>query len=250
MDTDAPPPPPPMDGPPPPPGGPSGPPSSSSSSGGELVVVGGGSSTSTALIESTGVLPNLEPALANIEPIAIKKTLMIVNNFIINTVDFCNKFAMLSERKLARISQNVQRIEIVLSLLEAKLESVPWLSGDTAGTTAPTSTTVDTSGAPPPPMDGAPPPPPGAPQPGSDAPPPPTNNNFVKLKDDARYKKYIQMISMGVLKENLYSRVQADGLDPAVLDMDPEGPAPPGASTSQALVEVQPKGEDSDNDSE
>jgi len=214
-----------------------------------------GSSSSTALIESTGVLPNLEPALANIEPIAIKKTLMIVNNFIINTVDFCNKFSVLSERKLAKISQNIQRIEIVLSLLEAKLESVPWLNGSTAGggggtSSVPTASGPDLSGAPPPPsMDGAPPPPPGAPQSGLDAPPPPSST-FVKLKDDSRYKKWIQMVAMGVLKENLYSRVQAEGLDPAVLDMDPEGPAPPGAPTSQALVEVQQEGDDSDNDSD
>jgi len=253
MEPDGPPPPPPMDGYPPPPS--SGGPSSSSSSGGQLVEASSSSSTSsTALVESTGVLPNLEPALANIEPIPIKKTLMIVNNFIINTVDFCNKFCVLSERKLAKISQNIQRIEIVLNLLEAKLESVPWLNGQTVGGTSapPTSTTTsapDASGAPPPPMDGAPPPPPGAPQPGSDAPPPPTSTSTVKLKDDLRYKKWIQMVAMGVLKENLYSRVQAEGLDPAVLDMDPEGPAPPGAISSQALVEVQQEN-DSDPDSD
>jgi len=243
---DGPPPPPPMDGPPPPPGA-SG--LSSPSTGGELVLAGS-SASSGALIESTGVLPNLEPALANIEPIAIKKTLMIVNNFIINTADFCNKFSVLCERKLAKITQNVQRIEIVLSLLEAKLESVPWLSG-TAGPTpmggAPTPA-GDLSGAPPPPMmDGAPPPPPSAPQPGADAPPAATG---LKLKDDDRYKKYFKMLDMGVQKESLYPRVQADGLDPAVLDMDPNGPAPPGgSSSSQALVEVEMH-EPEDSDSE
>jgi WASH complex subunit CCDC53 len=222
------------------------------SSGGELVPVPASGTTSGALVESTGVLPNLEPALANIEPIAIKKTLMIVNNFIINTVDFCNKFSVLSERKLAKISQNIQRIEIVLALLEAKLESVPWLNGSvpSGGGGVPTSAPApDMSGAPPPPIDGAPPPPPGAPQPGSDAPPPPAAS-FIKLKDDDRYKKYFKMIEMGIQKEALYARVSGDGLDPAVLDMNPEGPAPAGASsTSQALVEVEMREpEDSDDD--
>ena len=52
---------------------------------------------------------------------------MIVNNFVINTADFINKFSMICERKLNKISQQIQRLEIVLAILEAKLDSIPWL---------------------------------------------------------------------------------------------------------------------------
>ena len=44
-------------------------------------------------------LPNLEPALANIDPIPARKTLMVVNNFIISTT---GKYSALTHsRKLA-----------------------------------------------------------------------------------------------------------------------------------------------------
>ena len=36
------------------------------------------------------------------------------------------------------------------------------------------------------------------------------------------------MLAMGVPKQALRGKIAADGLDPAVVDMDPEGPAPEG----------------------
>ena len=36
------------------------------------------------------------------------------------------------------------------------------------------------------------------------------------------------MVAMGVPKHVLKGKVESDGLDPDVLDMDPEGPAPEG----------------------
>ena len=53
---------------------------------------------------------------------------MIVNSFIINTVDFLNKLNAVSEHKLRQVQQHIQRVEITLALLEGKLDSVPWLS--------------------------------------------------------------------------------------------------------------------------
>ncbi len=46
----------------------------------------------------------MEPELSNIQPISIKKTLLIVNHFILNTTNFINKFAIVCEQKLGQVN--------------------------------------------------------------------------------------------------------------------------------------------------
>jgi len=90
---------------------------------------------------------------------------------------------------------------------------------------------------PPPPGGGAPPPPP--PPPGGGAPPPPPPppgldmdmymappSGQVQLQDVEQYKKFFAMIRMHVPKGAVALKMQQEGLDAAVLDMDPTGPAP------------------------
>src|SRR5690242_11196560 len=97
-----------------------------------------------------------------IEPISYKNTVSIINNFVINTSDFLNKFSYYCEKKLMEVSQNIERLEITMNILEAKLASIPGLEGSAPppfSTTASSAPVVDNSNssAPPPP-----PPPPGA----------------------------------------------------------------------------------------
>lgn len=72
---------------------------------------------------------------------------------------------------------------------------------------------------------------------------------LLLLKDDERYKKYFKLLGMGVPKNQLRLRMSQDGVDPDVIDMDPEGPAPEGAVVAQAYSEVN-SDNDSDNDSD
>lgn len=179
----------------------------------------------TATTDATS-LATFEPPLTGLQSIATRKTAMIVNSFIINTVDFLNKFASIAENKLQRVEQSIQRVEIVLNLLEGKLESVPWLNDPSLLTAAPA--TSGTSAAPSAPsMDGA-----GVPAapPVEDLPPPPPAVQQILLKDDTRYQKYFKMLAMGVPKQALRVKMAADGVDSDIIDMDPEGPAPEGAS--------------------
>jgi len=204
-----------------------------------------GSDESKALvkIDDKNVLPSLEPALSNIQPIPIKKTLMVVNSFVVSTTDFVNKFSVLCERKLNKISQSIQRLEIILNILEAKLDSIPWMAGAglapaaPAANGAPAAPPIDGAAAPPaPPIEGE----------SKGAPPPPSATPTVKLQDDERYVKFFKMMKMGVPKDQLRVRLAQEGLDPDVVDMDPEGPAPEGgsagggseASNSTALVKA------------
>jgi len=176
--------------------------------------------------------------LANMDSTPTQKTLLLLNNFITNTVDFMNKFAVQCERKLARVSLQTRKLEIVLALLEAKLESVPWIDQNVSGAAAapgvpaapaasvPASAPSSSSLPPPPPPSGSslPPPPPPSGVPGVVPPPPPPSAAaavvpaqpsaapaappaapaptavvpVVAVKDDPRFSKYFKMIRYGI----------------------------------------------------
>ena len=59
------------------------------------------------------------------EPVPFKKTSTLVNYFIINTAQFLNAFTQVAETKLHDVDERLDEIEQILSLYEAKLESVP-----------------------------------------------------------------------------------------------------------------------------
>mmetsp|Transcript_58 Transcript_58/g.66 ORF Transcript_58/g.66 Transcript_58/m.66 type:complete len:1291 (-) Transcript_58:357-4229(-) len=50
--------------------------------------------------------------------------------------------------------------------------------------------------------------------------------DFIALKDDPKYAKFFRMVRMHVPRMAVAAKMAAEGLDPAVLDMDPHGPAP------------------------
>jgi hypothetical protein len=52
--------------------------------------------------------------------IPYRSTLSHVNNFIINTTQFLNRFSYLCEEKLRKVSRDVQRLDIMLRILEEK----------------------------------------------------------------------------------------------------------------------------------
>lgn len=216
-------------------------------------------------------VPSAIDALSSIQPIPTKKTLMLVNNFIVNTVDFINKFSALCERKLAKISLHTQKLETQLLLLETKLESVPWT--DETPQMEPTQTTTIASsqpteqsaprGSPPPPEAAeaslqqasapvsAPVSAPAAPVVSAPvaAPPAPAFTG-PKLKDDPRFEKYFRMLRAGLPKQVVRFKIQADSqgeIDPDIIDCDPEGPAPPmSEALAKAVVPAADSGDESD----
>lgn len=64
-------------------------------------------------------------AFSRSPPIPIKKTLVIVNDFIISTTKFLNHFSTLAEEKLLKVSHDIERIETSLILLESRLSRIP-----------------------------------------------------------------------------------------------------------------------------
>ncbi|KAL3663934.1 hypothetical protein V7S43_010823 [Phytophthora oleae] len=296
-------------------------------------------STSTALVTSSTPAPpppeedaELPVDLSQLPSIPAAKSLLLINNFVANTTRFLNHFAHECEERITRVSDNVTRVEILLAILEAKLNSIPDLSVTDAEVAAvangddgnlnlnanqmdlgisdqdlpsmedaaangtplppppppPEEEGALIEGVPPPPppppsmdgMDGAliVPPPPSSPS-GSMPPPPPSSmGNFdeddtqevevtqsdgpavLKLKDDPAYAKYFTMRRLGIPDQVIEHKLLMDGMDPNILNMDPEGPSPSGglAPTMDTeptgpilpIMAPPPPRSDSDSDSE
>uniref|UniRef100_H3H3Q4 Cyclic nucleotide-binding domain-containing protein n=1 Tax=Phytophthora ramorum TaxID=164328 RepID=H3H3Q4_PHYRM len=91
-------------------------------------------STSSALVASSAALPppeedaELPVDLSQLPSIPAAKSLLLINNFVANTTRFLNHFAHECEERITRVSDNVTRVEILLAILEAKLNSIPDLS--------------------------------------------------------------------------------------------------------------------------
>jgi len=52
----------------------------------------------------------------------------------------------------------------------------------------------------------------------------------MKLKDDPTYKQYFRMMKIRVPIPHIKAKMAAHGLDPSIIDMDPEGPSPSAGS--------------------
>lgn len=53
-----------------------------------------------------------------VDPIPYRKTVAYVNNFVINTTQFLNRFSYLCEKKLNDVASGIQRLEVTMQLLE------------------------------------------------------------------------------------------------------------------------------------
>jgi len=158
---------------------------------------------------------------SEIQAVPSSKTVVMVNNFIINTTTFLNKFSTICEERLLKVSNLIQRLEISMALLEAKLASIP----DDGAPPAPGTDTSAPSGAPapPPPPGSGPPPPP--PLPGTAPPAPPADEPPKMLnRDDPNYVRFFKMMDYGVPPARIKQEMMMHGVDPSILDK-PDAPS-------------------------
>lgn len=172
--------------------------------------------------------PNVD--FTKVGPINHKRTLAFLNHFITHSVRFLNRFSCVCEEKLADLSNKIQRIEIMMSILEAKLASIPGLEDVTVSTPAPSgAAAAPAAGSAPPPASDAPQPAveaQGPPAPPAEEPEP--EKPTMTVSKDPRYAKYFQMIKVGVPLMAIAPKMKAEGLDPSYLE-NPDAPAPEGA---------------------
>ncbi|XP_056197705.1 WASH complex subunit 3 isoform X1 [Falco biarmicus] len=65
--------------------------------------------------------------LTKVPAIQQKRTVAFLNQFVVHTVQFLNRFSTVCEEKLSALSLRIQQIETTLNILDAKLSSIPGL---------------------------------------------------------------------------------------------------------------------------
>lgn len=171
-----------------------------------------------------------------IKPIPAAKTLALINNFIANTTVFFNNFTEVIEDKISTLSNKITDVEILLAVLEAKLNSIPGLdhieaakpppaaaSAPAATQAAPTSSSSTTASAP-------------TPSTPAPAPAPTTDNSSSSssteaaaaapeeppkapsLADDPDYAPFFRLLKVGVPLFVVQAKASAAGLDPSAFE--------------------------------
>ncbi|KAF7701834.1 WASH complex subunit 3 [Silurus meridionalis] len=170
--------------------------------------------------------------LRKVPAIQQRRLVAFLNQFIVHTVRFLNRFSTVCEEKLATISLRIQQIETTLSILETKLSSIPGLedvtihrvdqrpspetNGPAAGSTA---SPAPAASSPPSEV-------PGQGQEGSQGHKgEPAGDNLMTVAKDPRYARYLKMVQVGVPVMAIKNKMILEGLDPNLLD-SPDAPVP------------------------
>ncbi|XP_076967928.1 WASH complex subunit 3 isoform X4 [Tamandua tetradactyla] len=154
--------------------------------------------------------------LTKVPAIQQKRTVAFLNQFVVHTVQFLNRFSTVCEEKLADLSLRIQQIETTLNILDAKLSSIPGLD-DVTFEVSPTSVPRVTNG------------------PHSEAtseqseqnsiqdPGPQesevTAENILTVAKDPRYARYLKMVQVGVPVMAIKNKMISEGLDPDLLEV-------------------------------
>ncbi|XP_071391564.1 WASH complex subunit 3 [Centroberyx affinis] len=176
--------------------------------------------------------------LTKVPAIQQRRVVAYLNQFIVHTVRFLNRFSTVCEEKLSNISLRIQQIETTLSILEAKLSSIPGLEDVTVegvsqrqtaeanGPTASQSQTDGPSAGSLPPPQASPNIPEAAPEQKAEAP----AENVMTVAKDPRYARYLKMVQVGVPVMAIKNKMVMEGLNPNLLDT-PDAPVPDGAKS-------------------
>lgn len=172
--------------------------------------------------------------LTKVPAIQQRRVVAYLNQFIVHTVRFLNRFSTVCEEKLACISLRIQQIETTLSILEAKLSSIPGLEdvrvegvGQLPATEVNGPVTVVVPSQPETPIAVAVPLPP--PEASPNIPDPraaeAAGDGRMTVAKDPRYARYLKMVQVGVPVMAIKNKMVQEGLDPNLLDT-PDAPVP------------------------
>ncbi|KAM6895385.1 WASH complex subunit 3 [Xenentodon cancila] len=176
--------------------------------------------------------------LTKVPAIQQRRIVAYLNQFVVHTVRFLNRFSTVCEEKLANISLRIQQIETTLCILEAKLSSIPGLEDVTidglslqkpAQTNGLVTASQNQTDGPPagalPPSEPAQSSPEAAPAQKAEV----AVENVMTVAKDPRYARYLKMVHVGVPVVAIRNKMVMEGLDPNLLDT-PDAPVPDGAT--------------------
>nr|XP_056701893.1 WASH complex subunit 3 isoform X1 [Euleptes europaea] len=161
--------------------------------------------------------------LTKVPAIQQKRTVAFLNQFVVHTVQFLNRFSTVCEEKLLALSLRIQQIETLLNILDAKLSSIPGLE-DVKCEVANTSVNSVMNG----------------PIPQASTDPQSTNvspqseqgsvhetgqlksegtaENVTTVAKDPRYARYLKMVQVGVPVMAIRNKMVSEGLNPDLLE--------------------------------
>ncbi|XP_068951350.1 WASH complex subunit 3 isoform X2 [Petaurus breviceps papuanus] len=172
--------------------------------------------------------------LTKVPAIQQKRTVAFLNQFVVHTVQFLNRFSTVCEEKLSALSLRIQQIETTLNILDAKLSSIPGLedvkfeistanvSGVTNGPEAPTGQHSSVS--------------PQSEKSVQDTGPQKCEaaaEHILTVAKDPRYARYLKMVQVGVPVMAIRNKMISEGLDPDLLER-PDAPVPDGEGEAEA----------------
>ncbi|XP_056430563.1 WASH complex subunit 3 [Hyla sarda] len=161
--------------------------------------------------------------LTKVPAIQQKRTVAFLNQFVVHTVQFLNRFSTVCEEKLSALSLRIQQIETTLNILDAKLSSIPGLEDVKVETHL--SNNITNGHSQPQPVPEATP---AAPQPELTQQNSINDNistkeevqaeNIPTVAKDPRYARYLKMVQVGVPVMAIRNKMISEGLNPDLLE--------------------------------
>ncbi|XP_062989443.1 WASH complex subunit 3 isoform X2 [Elgaria multicarinata webbii] len=167
--------------------------------------------------------------LTKVPAIQQKRTVAFLNQFVVHTVQFLNRFSTVCEEKLSALSLRIQQIETTLNILDAKLSSIPGLE-DVKFEVSSTSVNSITNGPVPhasidPQSTNVSPPPEGSVHEVGQQKTEGALENVTTVAKDPRYARYLKMVQVGVPVMAIRNKMLSEGLNPDLLET-PDAPVP------------------------
>uniref|UniRef100_A0ABI7XRS6 WASH complex subunit 3 n=2 Tax=Felinae TaxID=338152 RepID=A0ABI7XRS6_FELCA len=176
--------------------------------------------------------------LTKVPAIQQKRTVAFLNQFVVHTVQFLNRFSTVCEEKLADLSLRIQQIETTLNILDAKLSSIPGLDDvafevSTVSATGITNeshseTTAEKSQQ-------------NSLQDSGPQESEVTPENILTVAKDPRYARYLKMVQVGVPVMAIRNKMISEGLDPDLLEIHRLASGPAQQEMKFMMVTAHPK---------
>ncbi|KAL1786641.1 WASH complex subunit CCDC53 isoform X2 [Sigmodon hispidus] len=163
--------------------------------------------------------------LTKVPAIQQKRTVAFLNQFVVHTVQFLNRFSTVCEEKLADLSLRIQQIETTLNILDAKLSSIPGLEDVTVEVSSLSVTAVPSESH----SENTSEQPQESTQDSGLQESEVSSENTLTVAKDPRYARYLKMVQVGVPVMAIRNKMISEGLDPELLER-PDAPVPNGAS--------------------
>ncbi|XP_067392265.1 WASH complex subunit 3 isoform X2 [Emydura macquarii macquarii] len=160
--------------------------------------------------------------LTKVPAIQQKRTVAFLNQFVVHTVQFLNRFSTVCEEKLSALSLRIQQIETTLNILDAKLSSIPGLEDVKFEVSNANMNSVTNGPVPQATTD----------QHSLSVSPQSENSihetgqqktevaaeNAMTVAKDPRYARYLKMVQVGVPVMAIRNKMISEGLDPDLLE--------------------------------